>query len=256
LIQRPRFLSGDQSLPEWEELPIVPLAPEDYGLVVIDRDTQWMGHLQSYTDPARLPFDAVKRSLDRGPVPIPDTGNLLGYHEGTLFQEAWRAGALPELVFVGQEAADQVGVPWQEMAGHRGWTPGRSDAFSSWLAAVERLPRPPAKGKGSSRGESEPEFFRYAPPGWHIQGFGLDRRSAADVAAGHVAFAEALLDRGFALSTEQALTWDLHIAEKEEDGVQEKVGPVVQRLLAERMAAGLEEVLKAPPSKGRSSLRL
>ena len=238
LVQRMSFLMDSESHPRWEARPLVEdLCPLDYGLVVIDRDTRWVGSLQAYCSTDKFLLGRLDHPDDergRGWMfAVPEADPPSASRE--LFLEAWRAGAITDMVFDGLDEGEACVQSWASFARRRKWTAANPSPLWRWLESAQ--PRRPAPDS-----RAELQEFGFAPPGWHFESF-------PTTAAGVASLFQALRERGFAVDHPGcAAEWDAHI-----DAMNQQP-PNTTFLI--RSLAMLEPALDTPRPRARTSARL
>lgn len=242
-VQSLCFLTGDRTdeafadlWKYWDSLTEIPLVPQNYGLVFVDRVEQWVGDRQDYTCVDEIPISGICRSLRWSTQP----GLTSWSDDHRLFVRAWGACAITHLVLEDEDGTE-TSVPWEDVPLCKGGPLENLKHLSAWLKDGGGLSawanHPKQKIFFGSGKELEPKCVRYAPEGWSF-------RSFPRTCDGFEEFARVLLDRGIVLSKGQALDWDGYLSKTSDDrpGEKNRIQGLVAMHEADTLAAQLESV--------------
>lgn len=206
-------------------------APEDYGLMVIDFDTKWVGHLQGYAHPTHLTA-TIKAPPARAPASFKQ-----GDSDFAVCLRGARKGRVSYARFFDTPAGVNVGQR------HRYEPIALSETDGSSLVEDIQRAKEAADAWIVAQGYTPVDSFNFIdtalPKGWTLSQF-----SDAKEESGWSEFINALLDKGWEVSPQDVPHWSEFMQKKG------YINTDVSVLMAIHRERDLEEALpEAPPTQ-------
>lgn len=124
--------------------------PKGHGLMVVDFDQKWIGHAQGYFNPTEFHLWTLLMSKDEGKDNGPSPRQL--------FRKAFEAGGILGFSYYNRTLRDFLLKPLTEGV--------QINEHFEKLDSVEKT-----LAWAANQTEYSPISFKYAPPGWTIEGF-------------------------------------------------------------------------------------